>query len=105
MNCLFCQFANREKGAEMVYRDDQFFVFKDINPKARIHLLIIPRKHIESVNDIGRGDAELAGGLFLTAQRVAQQLGVKDLGYRLQVNVGRGGGQIIDHLHVHLLAD
>ena len=89
----------------MVYEDSRYFVFKDINPQASVHLLIVPKKHIESVNYINNEDAELAGGLLLTAGRVAQQLGVKDRGYRLQVNVGRGGGQIIDHLHVHLLAD
>ncbi len=105
MSCLFCQIANKEKESDEVFEDDQFFVFKDINPKTRIHVLIIPKRHIESVNHMDEEDVELVGTLFLTAKRMAEQLGVADSGYRLEINVGRGGGQIIDHLHVHLMAD
>lgn len=104
-DCLFCQIANRGKNSDVVYEDDKFFAFKDINPAARVHILIIPRKHIDSINHLETGDIALIGELFLTAKKLASQLGVAEQGYKLQINVGRGGGQLIDHLHVHLMAD
>jgi len=89
--------------ADVVYRDELFLAFRDINPKAPIHILIIPKKHIASVNHITEEDEELVGKMFLVAQKVAQKAGIKEKGYKLVFNVGRGGGQIIDHLHLHLL--
>lgn len=76
--------------------------FKDIRPKAPVHLLIVPRKHIHSVDHIEREDTELMGKLILTAQKIARQQNLE--GYKLQINVGRAGGQLIDHLHLHLLS-
>lgn len=101
--CIFCKIAEGEMEADIVYRDESFVAFSDINPKAPIHILIIPRKHIASVNHIIEKDKELIGELFLVAQKVAQKMGIKEKGYKLVFNVGRGGGQIIDHLHLHLL--
>ena len=103
MECLFCKIANKEAPAEMVYEDGLFAAFKDINPKAPVHILIVPKKHIVSVNDLGEADKPMLGELFLAAKKIAKERGVMDKGYKLVFNVGRGGGQIIDHLHLHLL--
>jgi len=89
--------------SEVIYKDKEFIAFKDINPKAPVHVLVIPQKHIESVNDLKEADKELIGGLILTAQKVTEKLGIKNKGYKLAFNVGEGGGQIIDHLHLHIL--
>ena len=104
MNCLFCQIVNKELPSEIIYEDEQFTAFKDIRPKAPFHLLIVPKKHIISVERLELQDKELVGGLFLTAQKIAREQGVSKTGYKLVFNVGRGGGQLIDHLHLHLLA-
>ncbi len=103
--CLFCKIAKKEQPAEFVYEDKNFVCFKDINPKAATHLLIIPREHIESINHLLPKHSKLAGDLLLTAQKIAKKIGVADFGYKLTFHVGRGGGQIIDHLHLHLLSD
>lgn len=102
MECIFCQIANKEKSGEIVYEDEKFVAFKDINPKARVHLLIVPRKHIESIDHVEIQDKELMGELLLTAQKIARDQKLD--GYKLQFNVGRKGGQLIDHLHLHLLS-
>ena len=101
-NCLFCEIAEKEKPADIVYEDDKFIAFKDIYPKADFHILIISKKHIPSVNHLKVEDKILMGGLILTAQKVARENNLK--GYKLLINVGREGGQIIDHLHLHLLS-
>jgi histidine triad (HIT) family protein len=88
----------------MLYEDDKFIVFKDINPKAPIHLLIVPKKHISSINHLEIKDKELIGELFLTAKKIAKEQRVFKKGYKLVFNVGRGGGQLIDHIHLHLLS-
>lgn len=102
-NCIFCKIANEEAPADIVYQDEKFIIFKDINPKSPLHLLIIPKKHIHSVNHLKEQDRELIGELFLLAQKIAKNQGVGETGYKLVFNVGRGGGQLIDHLHLHLL--
>ncbi len=102
MDCLFCEIANKEKPAEIVYEDERFLAFNDINPRAPIHILIIPKKHIPSVAHVEEEDKELMGALILVAQKIAREKGLK--GYKLLFNVGREGGQIIDHIHLHLLS-
>ncbi len=102
MDCLFCKIINKEVPADIVYEDSKFLAFYDINPKTPIHILIIPKKHILSVDHLKIEDKELMGGLILVAKKIAGEKKLK--GYRLLINVGRGGGQIIDHLHMHLLA-
>lgn len=102
MDCLFCKIAKKEIPSDIVYEDERFVVFKDISPKASIHLLIIPRKHIHSVDHIEIEDKALIGELILVAQKIAKEKNIN--GYRLQINVGRDGGQIVDHLHLHLLS-
>ncbi len=104
MSCLFCKIANKEISSEFVLENEDAVVFKDINPKASVHLLVVPKKHISTVNDIKEEDCELIGKLFLTAKEAAKEMGVVESGYNLQVNVGEGGGQEIFHLHIHLLA-
>ncbi|MFH1656423.1 MAG: histidine triad nucleotide-binding protein [Candidatus Nealsonbacteria bacterium] len=101
MDCIFCKIINKEIPAEIVYEDDNIIAFNDINPITDVHILIVPKKHIHSVNHIENEDKELIGELFLSAKKIAGQKGLK--GYKIAVNVGREGGQIVDHLHLHLL--
>ena len=101
MDCIFCKIINREMDSDIVYEDDNVIAVKDINPKASIHLLIIPKKHINSVNEVEKEDRELMGDLILAAKDIAKEKNLN--GYKLMINVGRKGGQIIDHLHMHLL--
>lgn len=103
MPCTFCKITDKKIKAEIVYQDSNFLAFKDINPAAPIHLLIIPKKHISSIDRIGSQDKDLIGELFLAVQRVAKERGLSDSGYRLVFNVGKDAGQTVDHLHLHLL--
>jgi len=103
-NCIFCKIAAGKQEAVLLYQDEDVTVFKDINPQAPLHVLIIPNKHISSINEATPEDQVLLGKLLLTGSRVAQEQGLADKGYRLVVNSGRQGGQTIFHIHVHLLA-
>jgi len=102
-NCLFCKIINKEVPSEIVFEDEKFLVFKDINPQAPVHLLIIPKEHIESVDHLEEKNKELIGELFLITKKIARDQKVAKDGYRLVLNVGKKGGQTIDHLHLHLL--
>ncbi len=104
MSCLFCKIANGEIDAEIVYEDVDVVAFRDIHPQAKHHILVIPRRHIATVNDAEEQDAELLGKLLLTARRLARELGVAEDGYRLVMNCNRDGGQTVFHIHLHLLA-
>lgn len=99
-DCTFCKIVKGEMESEIVYQDDDFCVFKDVNPKAPIHLLIVPKKHIKSVNELD--EVNLAGKLVLLAKKLAQKQGIAKSGYRLIINTGPDSGQIVDHLHLHL---
>ncbi|MBI4919779.1 histidine triad nucleotide-binding protein [Candidatus Azambacteria bacterium] len=103
-SCIFCKIANKEISSEIVSEDENFVVFKDINPKAPIHFLIIPKAHIGPVNTLKAEDKDIAGGLVLKAKEVAEKIGVSGSGYRLIFNVGKDAGMEVDHLHLHLLA-
>ncbi|HOK00395.1 MAG TPA: histidine triad nucleotide-binding protein [Candidatus Pacearchaeota archaeon] len=103
MDCLFCKIINKEVSSDIIYEDDKFLAFKDINPKAPIHFLIIPKKHITSINHLQEEDKMLIGELIFLAKKIAEEKNLD--GYQLHINVGRNGGQIIDHLHLHLLAN
>ena len=96
MDCIFCEIKSD------VYENDNFIVVKDINPKAEIHLLIIPKKHIESINHLELEDKDLMGEMILIAQKVDKDKGIES--YNLQINVGRKAGQVVDHIHMHLLS-
>ena len=102
MDCLFCKIIKKKLPSDIVYESDSVIAFKDIHPKAPIHLLILPKKHIPTVDHLKKEDRELMGELILAAQKIAKEKKLK--GYKLIINVGRGGGQLIDHLHLHLLS-
>lgn len=101
--CLFCEIAAGRKGTEFLYEDDRTVVFRDIKPHAPVHLLVVPKRHIRSINDIGEDDVDLLGRMNLVAREMARREGVAESGYKLLYNVERGGGQVIFHLHLHLL--
>jgi histidine triad (HIT) family protein len=101
--CLFCQIANHQQKADIVYENEELIVFKDINPKALVHILIVPKKHIKSINELIEKDKDLVSQMIFLAKDLAQKQGIAEKGYRLTFNVGRGGGQLIDHLHLHLM--
>jgi len=102
-DCLFCKIVNREIPSEFLYEDDNYVVFRDINPAAPVHLLLVPKSHIRSINDLESGQESLVGGLFPLAGKMALQEGVNESGYKLLFNVEKGGGQEIFHLHLHLI--
>lgn len=103
-DCVFCKIAKKEIPKDIVWEDEDVIVFNDINPKAPIHLLVVLKRHIKSINYLTEGDLSIAGRLILTAKKVAENKGFADKGYKLVFNVGLGGGQIIDHIHLHILA-
>ena len=100
---LFLKIIDREIPADIVYETDDLLAFRDIAPKAPTHILIIPKTHIRTVNDIEPEHAELVGKMFLVAAELADQEGIAQDGYRLVVNCNRNGGQVVFHLHMHLL--
>ena len=102
-NCLFCRIASGEIPADEVYSDENVVAFRDIAPQAPTHILIIPRKHIASVNDLEPQDTELMGRLYQVAKDLASQEGVSEDGYRMVINAGADGGQTVFHIHLHLL--
>jgi histidine triad (HIT) family protein len=102
-NCLFCRIVADEIPSTKVHEDDLVVAFRDIAPRAPTHILVIPRDHIASAADLTEEHAEMLGRLFAVAARIARDEGIVDGGYRLVSNVGRWGGQTVDHLHVHLL--
>jgi histidine triad (HIT) family protein len=101
--CIFCRIAAGEIPAKIVAQDDDAVAFRDIDPKAPIHILVIPRRHIPSASHLDAEDTALAGRLLLMATGIAASEGIADTGYRLVVNTGEQGGQSVDHLHVHIL--
>lgn len=103
MACVFCKIAAGEFPAKVVASDDSVIAFHDIAPRAPVHVLVVPRKHIASVADAEDADRDVLGRLMLMARRVAQDLGIAERGYRLIVNVREHGGQEVPHLHVHVL--
>ncbi|CFX99237.1 Histidine triad (HIT) protein [Syntrophomonas zehnderi OL-4] len=102
-DCLFCKIVQKELPAEVVYEDDQILAIKDIDPAAPVHLLLIPKMHIASLNEIHNEHLELMGRLQMIASQLAKELGIAEKGYRLVNNCGSWGGQAIFHLHYHLL--
>lgn len=101
-DCLFCRIATGEIPSEQVYADDDVLAFRDIQPRAPTHLLVIPRRHVRSAHDLGDSDGELLGRLFSVMRRLADDAGLGS-GYRIVTNVGPDAGQSVEHLHFHLL--
>lgn len=102
-DCLFCKIASGEIPANIIYQDEEIVAFDDINPQAVHHKVIIPRKHIATLNDISRDDNALVGRMVETAANIAKSLDIADHGYRVVMNCNRGGGQTVFHIHLHLL--
>mgnify|MGYP004596075927 FL=1 len=103
-NCIFCKIINGEIPSEKVYEDDSVLAFKDINPAAPIHILVIPKKHIESLLKLQDEDMELVGKLHKVINKLAKQLDIEKEGFRVIVNCGKDAGQEVMHLHYHVLA-
>jgi histidine triad (HIT) family protein len=103
MDCIFCQIASGKIPGDIVYQDKEIIAFRDINPKAPLHLIIIPRKHIPSLDQLKESDTALVGRMVVVANKLAKDEGVAEKGYRLAVNCGQEGGQLVPHLHIHLL--
>jgi histidine triad (HIT) family protein len=102
-DCIFCKIAKREIESRIVHESEDVVAFEDLNPKAPVHILIIPRKHVESVLDLGREDAQLALRLLQVAGELARERGIAERGFRLVANAGAEAGQSVPHLHLHLL--
>lgn len=103
MDCIFCKIASGEIPSRKVYEDDFVFAFYDLHPIAPIHVLIIPKKHIVSVNEFEEGDEKIMSSMFLAAKKIAQELDFAEKGYKLLIRTGKDGGQEVSHLHMHLL--
>lgn len=101
--CVFCRIVAGQAPARFVYRDEQVVAFHDIRPIAPVHILIVPQRHVDSLNDLDESDAHLLAHMILVARRLAHEHGIGASGYRLVINTGAGGGQSIFHLHLHLL--
>lgn len=101
--CLFCKIVNGKVPSTFLYEDDHYVVFKDINPAAPVHLLLVPKKHIRSINDIQKEDGPIISDLFMIAKKMAKEQGINESGYKLLFNVEKGGGQEIFHIHLHLI--
>ncbi|HJS20540.1 MAG TPA: histidine triad nucleotide-binding protein [Anaerolineales bacterium] len=102
-DCIFCKIVSTGAGAEIVHRDEQVTAFHDIHPVAPTHILIVPNRHIESVNTLESEDEPLIGHIFSVARKLAEQEGISAGGYRIIANSGSNGGQTVFHLHVHLI--
>jgi len=103
-DCLFCKIINGETNTQFLYEDDSLVVFKDKYPHRPVHLLIVPKKHIRSVNDLQTEHQDIVAKMIFKARDIAKEFKVDQEGYKLLFNVERGGGQVIFHLHLHLLS-
>lgn len=103
MDCLFCKIVKGDIPASVVFEDNDIMAFRDINPQSPCHLLIIPKRHIATINDTNDHDEQLLGSMILKAKKLAQTEGINDTGYRLVFNINSGGGQEVYHIHLHLL--
>lgn len=101
--CIFCRIAAGEQPAKICYEDDQCLVLQDLHPQSPVHVLVIPRKHIASLNDLSTGDEPMLGRLLAVAARIAKEKGIDGSGYRVVINTNAEGGQTVFHLHLHIL--
>jgi histidine triad (HIT) family protein len=102
-DCIFCQIVEGKMSSDILYEDSEVVAFKDINPRAPVHILIVPREHIASVLEAGENQATLLGKLIITAKKLAKTLAVDKDGFRLVINTGPYSGQAVQHIHLHLL--
>jgi histidine triad (HIT) family protein len=103
MDCIFCRIVSGEIPSDTVYQDEEVFAFRDINPQAPVHVLVIPVRHIASLAELTEADSPLVGHMVQVAGQIARQEGIAERGYRLAISCGREGGQVVPHLHLHLL--
>lgn len=103
MDCIFCKIINKEIPSSIVYEDDEVMAFEDVNPEAPVHILVIPKKHIASLNDLTETDGPLIAKIMLTIKNIAAAKKIAEAGYRVVNNCGEQGGQSVGHLHFHLL--
>lgn len=101
--CIFCDIASKKVPTVVVYEDADIFAFKDLHPVAPIHVLIIPKIHIESVNHLEEANKQLVGKMVLVAKQIAEDLNISENGYKLLIRTGKDGGQEVPHLHLHLI--
>lgn len=102
-DCLFCKIVNNEIPSTKVYEDEFVLCFKDINPEAPVHVVMIPKKHIDSLNEINEENSNLIAHIFVVAKNIVRSLNIDESGYRIVTNCGKDGGQTVQHLHFHLL--
>lgn len=102
-DCLFCKMVAGEIKPDVVFEDDAVLAFRDVNPQAPLHVLIIPRQHIATTNDLTEDNADIVGKLYLAAKQIAAEEGVAEPGYRMVMNCNPGAGQSVYHIHLHLL--
>lgn len=102
-DCIFCKIADKTIPSKLVYEDDQIMAFDDLRPQSPVHTLVIPKRHVISVQELGEQDQTLLGRLLLTCTKIAKLKGLADNGYRLVANTGRDGGQTVFHLHFHVM--
>lgn len=102
-NCLFCKIAAKEIQSEAVYEDDHVFAFKDIAPQAPVHVLVIPKQHISSLDMVTDAEREIMGIVMERAAHIARKLNINDAGYRTIINTNKDGGQVVYHIHIHIL--
>lgn len=102
-NCLFCKIVKKKIPAELIFEDDRIAAFNDINPQAPVHILIIPKDHFASLNDIPEEKKDLLGHVLIRARQIAQNIGIQEKGYRIVLNTGKDSGQEVFHIHFHLL--
>ena len=102
-DCIFCKIVSGDIPADIIYQDDDVLAFRDLGPQAPVHVLVIPKRHISTINDLQQGDAELIGKMYLAAKLVAKQEGMDESGYRCVMNCNDDGGQTVHHIHLHVL--
>jgi histidine triad (HIT) family protein len=103
MECIFCQIASGKIPADIIYQDKEVIAFRDINPQAPVHILVIPRRHIPSMDQLKEGELPVITHMIEVANQLAKKEGIAQKGYRLAINCGEEGGQFVPHLHMHLL--
>ncbi|MDD4202651.1 MAG: histidine triad nucleotide-binding protein [Candidatus Omnitrophica bacterium] len=103
MECIFCKIATKKIASKIVFEDDEYIAFNDIKPQAPVHVIIIPKKHIDSLNYIEKEDNALIGGLLNIAKKIAYDQGVSETGYRTVINCNKDAGQEVFHIHLHLI--
>ncbi|MDU4737373.1 histidine triad nucleotide-binding protein [Clostridium sp.] len=103
MDCIFCKIAEGEIPSKKLYEDEKVIAFHDISPEAPIHFLVIPKKHIKSVNEVNEENANIISHIFLVINKLVKELNIAEIGYRIVNNCGKDGGQTVDHMHFHVL--